>query len=282
MTDIANSDPLFYNSLLLFSDSDMEKLRNAKIAFGGIGGVGSIALEMLVRIGIRNFKIADPDKYSDVNMNRQLFASADTLGQNKAAAAKDRILKINPKAEVKTFEEGVTLNNLEAFCSGADLIMAIMDKESVKVIIHKYAKEHKIPVVMGSRDSLTNSSRWCVRGKVWDYKNNPDLPSFGHTNHPELDKYDLSRLTPEIMAEYDKSINEKKLKLFKNTALNNADLFKSISKEDLLKKIENNNDYYNRHVCSVIANTAGCLSAAAAIRTILGNPPEDKISVNLW
>ena len=164
----------------------------------------------------------------------------------------------------------------------ADVIMALMDKESVKVIVHKYAKAHGIPVVMGSRDSLQGNSRWCVRGKVWDYKNNPDLPTFGSTNHPKLDKYSLEELTPEIMSEYDKSINEKKLKLFKDMALTDASLFKTISKEELLKKVENNNNYFNRHVCSVIANTAGCLSAAAAVRTILGEPPEDKISVNLW
>ena len=277
MIDIANS-----NTLLLFSDSDMEKLKNAKVSLGGIGGVGSIALEMMVRIGIGNFKISDPDKYEDVNMNRQIYATTDTIGQNKALAAKERMLKISPDANIQTFEEGINLNNLEKFCDGADVIMALMDKESVKVIIHKYAKKHKIPVVMGSRDSLESNSRWCVRGKVWDYKNNPDLPTFGSTNHPELDKYNLEDITPQMMSEYDKGINEKKLKFFKQMALNNPEMFKSISKEELLKKIENNNNYYNRHVCSVIANTAGCLSAATAIRTILGEPPEEKISVNLW
>ena len=111
MFDIANSDPLFYNTLLLFSDADMEKLKNAKISFGGMGGVGSIALEMLVRIGIRNFRISDPDKYADINMNREIFATSDTLGQNKAAAAKERLLKISPSANIKVYEQGINLEN---------------------------------------------------------------------------------------------------------------------------------------------------------------------------
>ena len=113
MTDLANNNPLFYNSALLFSQESMEKLKNAKIALAGLGGIGSITLEMLVRSGIENFKIADYDKYSKENLNRQLFATVDTIGKNKALVAKERMLKINPSCNIEVFKDGVTDTQIE-------------------------------------------------------------------------------------------------------------------------------------------------------------------------
>ena len=278
--DLANTNPLFYSSLLLFSNENMEKIKNATVAIAGIGGVGSITVEMLARMGVGNLKLADPDVYSDFNLNRQLFATVDTIGKNKAIAGGERVLKINPDCKVEVFEKGVTLQNAKEFCKNADIIIPIPDIESIKVILHKIAKENKIPAIMGSRESITNASRWKVRAKVWDYKNK-DIETFGATNHPELDKYKLSELTQEIIDEYDKKINQKKMDFFKKTALSGANLFKSINKEDLIERIENNDKYFNRHVCSVIANTAGCLTATAAIKCILGKYNE-YIGIDLW
>lgn len=280
MTDYANSDPLFYNSALLFSNESMEKIKNAKVAVAGVGGVGSIAVEMLARVGVGTLKLADPDVYSEVNLNRQLFATLDTIGQNKAMAAKERILKINPNCKVEVYKEGVNVKNAKEFCKDIDIIITIPDREAIKVLLHKIAKENKIPCVMGSRDSMEGASRWSVRAKLWDYKNK-DIETFGATNHKEIDKYSLDELTQDILDEYDEKIKIKKMTFFKETALSKADLFKSISKADLIERIENNVNYFNRHVCSVIANTAGCLAATSTLRYILGDS-EDYIGVNLW
>lgn len=279
MTDYAKCDPLFYNSALLFSNENMEKLNQAKVAIAGIGGVGSIAVEMLARAGIENFKLADPDEYSDVNLNRQLFATIDTIGQNKALAAKERILKINPKCNIEVFEDGINVKNAKEFCENVDIIVTIPDREAIKVLLHKIAHKNKIPCVMGSRDSIEGASRWRVRAKLWDYKK--DIETFGATNHSEIDKYPLNELTQEILDEYDEKIKEKKMKFFKEAALNGADLFKSISKKDLSNRIETCENYFNRHVCSVIANTAGCLAATAVIKYILGDR-NDYVGVDLW
>ncbi len=280
MTDYVNTDPLFYNSALLFSDESIEKLKNATVAIAGIGGVGSIAVEMLTRVGIGNLKLADLDVYSEVNLNRQLYATLDTIGKNKALCAKERIEKINPSCKVEVFENGVTAKNAREFCKNADVIITIPDRESIKVLLHKIAKENKIPCIMGSRASFEQHSRWNVRAKVWDYKN-PETKTFGSTNHPELEKYSIDELTQNILDDYDEKIKIKKMDFFKKTVMDKADLFKSISKKDLLERIENNEKYFNRHVCSVIANTAGTLAAAASIKYILGNK-NDYIGVDLW
>lgn len=268
-------DYLFYNSLLLFSEENVEKIKNAKVAICGVGGVGSIITEMLTRIGVNNIKVADNDKYHEHNMNRQLFATLDTVGISKALAAEERIRSINPNCNVGVYADGIDLEDIYDFCKGSDLIFEQSDKESIKVLTHKVAKELCIPVIMGSRVSIDNESRWCVRAKLWDYKENPDLPTFGETNHPELEKYSIKEMTPEILHKYDEFIKKKKINTFKAIALDEKNnFFKTISKKELLEKIENNPDAYNRHVCSVIANTAGCLAATLAIRYIVGEKTE--------
>ena len=280
MTDLANNNPLFYNSALLFSQESMEKLKNVKIALAGLGGIGSITLEMLVRSGIENFKIADYDKYSKENLNRQLFATVDTIGKNKALVAKERMLKINPSCNIEVFKDGVTYKNAHDFCKDSDIILVLPDSEAIKVLIHKIAKKNKTPCIMASRDSLENASRWFIRAKLWDYKNENTV-SFAKTNHPELDKFEIEELNQDILDKYDEKIKIKKMNLFKEKALKGADLFKSISKKDLIERIENTPDYYNRHVCSVIANSAGCFAAVSAIKYILREKCE-YLGIDLW
>jgi len=268
-------NPLFYNSYILFSDENMKKIENAKIALAGIGGVGSITLEMLARAGVQNFKAADNDKYAEVNLNRQLFAVKETIGKNKALAAKERLLSINPNCRIEVFEDGVTVKNMYDFCSDADIIMSIVDSEAAKTLMHRIAKKNRIPVIMGSRESLESASRWSVRAQLWDYKNRPDLKTFGETNHPEFERYPLEEITQEMVKEYDEKIKRKKIETFKKIALNpDNNFFKTIPQEELYRKLEVTPDAFNRHVCSVIANTAGCLAADCALRYIIGLPSD--------
>ena len=267
-------EPLFYNSSLLFSNENIEKIKNSKISIAGVGGVGSIATEMLARLGVNNLKIADPDTYHEQNLNRQIFATSQTIGKNKALVAKERILSINPNCNVITYEKGVTKENVRDFCSDSDIIMALNDTESVKVLLHKVGKENKTPVIMGSRVSF-NESRWSVQGKLWDYKNNSDLKTFGYTNHPNFDKFSFDEITDEMMSNYDNYIKEKKVSTLKNISeKENENYFKTISKEEFNRKINEISNGYNRHVCSVVANTAGCLAATLAMRYIIGCPQE--------
>lgn len=268
-------DALFYSSYLLFSDENIDRIKNAKVGVVGMGGIGGITLEMLARAGVGQFSIADLDVYSEMNLNRQLFSTVYTLGRNKAVVAKERILSINPECKIKVYDEGVNLRNYKEFCDEIDILAVENDTESVKVLIHKYAKEKGIPVVMGSRVSLDSATRWSVRAKLWDYKNNPDLPTFGSTNHPELDKYSLEELTDEMLKEYDAGIKQKKINLFNSYDEDGKNYFLSISNRELKKKLNSVPDGYNRHVCSVIANTAGCLAATSTLRYIIGMPKEE-------
>ena len=92
-------EPFSRTRLLLGSDG-MEKLKSARVAVFGLGGVGGYVVEALARSGIGALELIDHDTISITNLNRQLIATRSTVGQSKAAVAKARVLDINPDIQV--------------------------------------------------------------------------------------------------------------------------------------------------------------------------------------
>jgi tRNA A37 threonylcarbamoyladenosine dehydratase len=91
----------FARTELLIGKDGVEKLKKAKVAVFGIGGVGSYVVEALARAGVGHLIIVDYDKYDITNINRQLGATHSTIGKYKVDVMKERILDINPTAIVK-------------------------------------------------------------------------------------------------------------------------------------------------------------------------------------
>ena len=91
---------MYERTQMLFGNENMEKIKNSYVAVFGVGGVGSFASEALARAGIGKIDLIDNDVVSPTNLNRQLVALTSTLGQYKVDVMKDRILDINPNAEV--------------------------------------------------------------------------------------------------------------------------------------------------------------------------------------
>ena len=98
-------DEKFSRTEMLIGNEGMEKLENAKVAIFGIGGVGSFVCEGLARSGIGNFILVDYDKIDESNINRQLIATVNTIGRYKVDLMKERILEINPNANVEVHKE---------------------------------------------------------------------------------------------------------------------------------------------------------------------------------
>ena len=105
-------DDQFSRTKLLFGEEAVEKFQSSRIAVMGLGGVGSYAAEALVRSGIGRVQLVDFDKITLSNLNRQLPALHSTIGRYKTEVMKERIMDINPSAEVEIFSEG---NALRAF-----------------------------------------------------------------------------------------------------------------------------------------------------------------------
>ena len=98
-------DNKFSRTEMLIGTEGMEKLKNAKVAVFGLGGVGSFVCEGLARSGVGSFILVDYDKVDETNINRQIIATTKTIGRNKVDVMKERILDINPDANVEIYQE---------------------------------------------------------------------------------------------------------------------------------------------------------------------------------
>lgn len=117
----------FKRNIGILTEEDQARLRKAKIAIVGCGGVGGAHLMNCVRLGIGRFHIADMDTFDAVNIQRQCGAALETLGKNKAASMKDAAMAVNPHLEIREFCGGVTEKNLEDFLDGVDVLIDGID-----------------------------------------------------------------------------------------------------------------------------------------------------------
>ena len=147
----------FSRTELLIGKEGLEKLKNAKIAVFGVGGVGSFVVEGLARAGIGNFVIIDDDKICLTNINRQIIATRKTVGKFKVDVMKERILDINPDANVETHQE-FYLPNSESNIINKDLTYVVdcVDTVTAKIEIVMQCKKLGIPVIssMGTGNKL--------------------------------------------------------------------------------------------------------------------------------
>ncbi len=145
----------FSRTELLIGSENVEKLKSAKIAVFGIGGVGSYVVEGLSRAGVGHLVLVDADTVDVTNINRQIIATNSTVGMDKVEVAKKRVLDINPNIRVDA--KKILFNNTtEDFLDGVDYIVDAIDMVSSKIELVKRAKEKNIPIIscMGTGNKL--------------------------------------------------------------------------------------------------------------------------------
>ena len=150
----------FSRTELLIGKEGIEKLKNAKVAIFGIGGVGSFVAEGLVRAGIENFILVDDDKVCLTNLNRQIIATRKTIGKYKVDVMKERILDINPDAKVETVQEFYMPNSEnQIITSDLSYVADCIDTVTAKIELVKNCKELGIPIIsaMGTGNKLDPS-----------------------------------------------------------------------------------------------------------------------------
>ena len=150
----------FSRTELLIKKEGIKKLKKAKVAIFGIGGVGSYVLEGLVRAGVSNFVLIDNDKVSISNLNRQLIATTKTIGKYKVEVAKKRVLEINPEANVEVHKDFYMPGcKHEIITKDLDYVVDCIDTVSGKLEIITKCKELDIPVIssMGTGNKLDPS-----------------------------------------------------------------------------------------------------------------------------
>ncbi len=147
----------FSRTELLIGSEALKKLRESKVAIFGIGGVGTFAVEALVRAGVGKFILVDDDCICLTNLNRQLHATRKTIGRVKVEVMKERILDINPDAIVQVFKE-FYLPGAEGAMLPDDLdyVIDAIDTVTAKIGLIDYSKKHNIPIIssMGTGNKL--------------------------------------------------------------------------------------------------------------------------------
>ena len=147
----------FSREEILIGKDGVEKLKKAKVAVFGIGGVGSFVVEGLARCGVGNFVLVDMDEVSLSNLNRQLIATNSTIGKAKVNVAKERILDINSMAKVEVYREFFMPDgNKDMLDDSLDYIVDCVDTVTAKIELVLCAKKLNIPIIssMGTGNKL--------------------------------------------------------------------------------------------------------------------------------
>lgn len=153
-------EELYSRTKMLIGDG-VEKLKAASVIVFGCGGVGSYAVEALARAGIGHIAVVDADTVAPSNLNRQLIATADTVGRPKAEVERERILSVNPECNVEAFElfygaETAHLIDLTKY----DYVCDAIDSVTSKLLLAVNCKEAGVPIIssMGTGNKLDPSA----------------------------------------------------------------------------------------------------------------------------
>lgn len=135
----------------------------------GVGAVGSYCLEALARSGVGKFRLVDFDTVGLTNINRQLLALDSTLGVLKVEAARQRVLDINPDAEVEALNIFANSDTFEQILSGnPDLVIDAIDSLNPKCCLLQYAYEHQFPVISSMGAALRRDPGLVRTGDLMD------------------------------------------------------------------------------------------------------------------
>lgn len=151
----------FSRTELLLGSEGMERLKNARVAVFGVGGVGGYAVEALVRSGVGTIDVFDNDTVSLTNLNRQIIAAHDTIGRYKVEVMRERALSINPDVTINAHNCFYMPENADNYdFSVYDYIIDAVDTVTAKLEIIIRANEAKVPIIscMGAGNKLDASA----------------------------------------------------------------------------------------------------------------------------
>ena len=150
-------EDMFSRTRMLLGDEAMDRLKQARVAVFGVGGVGGHAVEALVRSGVGTLDLIDSDRVALSNLNRQIIATRDTMGMLKVEAAKARILSINPDCKVRTWPIFYLPETADQFdFTQYDYVVDAIDTVVGKLQLIEAAMAAQVPVIssMGAGNKL--------------------------------------------------------------------------------------------------------------------------------
>ena len=171
---MAIQDAIFRRSELLLGNETMERIAQKRVIIFGVGGVGSWCAESLVRSGIRQLTIVDSDRVCITNINRQLMATAKTVGQVKVEALKERLLTINPQVEVTALQKIFTQETAASFdIDSYDYIIDAIDSLKDKALLILMACQSKARLFSSMGAALKMDPTRIRVTEFWKVKGDP-------------------------------------------------------------------------------------------------------------
>lgn len=172
------SSEQFARTELMIGRDALERLRRSCVLVAGLGAVGSYAVEALARSGVGRFRLVDFDDVQPSNINRQLFATWETIGRPKADVAKERIAAINPTAQVETRQiliNDKTLPSLFAddWASPPDFVVDAIDSLGPKVALIAEVTRRGLPSISSMGAALRFDASLVRVGRLTDVSHCP-------------------------------------------------------------------------------------------------------------
>lgn len=177
MSELSKS--IFNRAELLFGEEGMAQIASKRVIIFGVGGVGSWCAESLVRTGFCHLTMVDCDTVCASNCNRQLMATTKTIGRVKVEALRERLLEINPEAEVEALCQLYTEENAASFhLENYDFIIDAIDslKDKAHLILHacQLAHEHRHISFFSSMGAALRLDPTRVKAdEFWNIKGDP-------------------------------------------------------------------------------------------------------------
>lgn len=141
-------DLITCRNLGLIDESEQEKIKNAKVAICGLGGIGSPIAEMLVRLGIGHFSLLDHGKFEPTNTNRQIFMYSDSDNLWKTDVTEEFLKKINPDVKIDKYRQ-MTTDNVGDFLKDSAVAILAADAMIPIILMSRKARELSIPLIEG-------------------------------------------------------------------------------------------------------------------------------------
>lgn len=139
----------FSRNLGWLTPQEQQRLRRARVAVAGMGGVGGVHVQALARLGVGALSLTDFDSFELANFNRQAGAATSTIGRAKVEVMREFALDVNPETDVRVFPDGINERNLADYLGEVDLLIDGIDffANSMRPALYRAARERGIPVV---------------------------------------------------------------------------------------------------------------------------------------
>ncbi len=149
MTSMFDYQEAFSRNLGWLTPQEQQRLRRARVAVAGMGGVGGVHVQGLARLGIGALNLSDFDCFEQANFNRQAGAAMSTVGRAKVEVMREFALDVNPETDIRVFPDGLDEGQLADYLDGVDLLIDAIDffANGLRPALYRAARERGIPVV---------------------------------------------------------------------------------------------------------------------------------------